>query len=247
MAGSINFNFRPSSPDLDAVEYFAEYRAQLSAHKATLAPAEDDDAAEEFNKGYAFPEVLSRTEVEAMAIKAASMKRYITAAVAGGFTVRAAVSETLEQGLPFTSGAKAGQTRADRAKKHTWIFGTAPGAAFRLHYEGGSLKESVVWDVAGWPTELFFDYTPSYLSRKTTGMSEADGKLIGERRGAEYNDGEMWVNHHPRTVTTAAEFEEWFADFVEDFEPRKKAVRKTKEETADAMVAAPLMEGVWIG
>ncbi|MBG6106622.1 hypothetical protein [Frigoribacterium sp. CG_9.8] len=198
------------------------------------------------------------TEVEPTSVTATSPKRYIAPALGAGFEVKCGTSKTLETRPAFKGGAKAGDTRPDIEVTHLWIQGWVPQAAwFRLHFKNNRFEEAMVWDVAGWPTELQSDYAPSALIGKRVkdepewAWKERMQKLDKDvhNRDYDYNDGEFWLNHQPRSVKVAGELEEWLADLIPGFEPRKKPVKKvTQEEKQATATAVELIEmGTWIG
>jgi hypothetical protein len=197
--------------------------------------------------------VLPMTEVPAESVKKLSAKRYITAALSAGFEVRCAITQTVEARKPFVSGENAGKPRPDVETEHLWVLGNAPKAArFKLHFKGGSFSEGWVWDAAGWPTELWYDYAVGARERKQVKdepawawkdrLERLDADI--QRRGYEYNDRAFWTNLNPRLVTTAAALDEWMADLVPGFTVRKKA-----EKTVAAPLTAveELQIGEWIG
>jgi hypothetical protein len=192
-------------------------------------------------------------KVDPLSIGYASPKRYIVAAIGAEFDVLAARSKTLETQPPFKSGEKAGQPRPDKKADHVWVIAKHPAARFKLHFKGGSFSEAWVWDAAGWPTELWHDYTPSNGTLKQSKdetekswqqrVREETGHA--ERQDREYNDGEFWVNQNMRLVKTAGDLDQWFADLVPGFTVRKKPVRKPKQ--ADLEAKELLAVGEWVG
>lgn len=193
-------------------------------------------------------------EVEPTEIRNASPKRYITAALSAEFEVRAAKSVTLEKQAPFKSGDRAGQPRADRAQEHLWVLGRVKERArFKIYFIDNRFDVAWVWDAAGWPTELGYDYEVGALERKQWkdepewAWRERISRLNDDirRREATYNDGEYWVNPGTRMVTTGEALDDWFADLVPDFTRRKKAVRKPKQSELDATEL--LAVGEWVG
>lgn len=195
--------------------------------------------------------VQEMTEVAPESIKRASAKRYITAALSAGFEVRCGITKTLEHRAPFKSGDNSGKPRPDIETEHLWVVARVPRRArFKLHFKGGSFSEGWVWDAAGWPVELWYDYTPTANDIKQ-GAGETDKswkqrtaelQRSVERRDATYNDGEFWTNQNMRLVATAGDLDEWMADLVPGFTVRKK---KTQAEVDDAF--SQITEGVWIG
>jgi hypothetical protein len=189
-------------------------------------------------------------------ITAASPKRYVTAARLGGFAViQAGTSRTVQRQAPFKSGKNAGETKPDRELNHLWLTaGTKGMAVFTVHFVDNRFESAIVWDAAGWPKELWADYTPS--GRALARMKEepqkpfdarVDGlKQRGLQQGSDYNDGEFWVDKRPRSLGAASAFEEWLADLVPGFEPRKKPASK-KQQQATATVVELTDIGEWIG
>lgn len=239
MANGIGFNFEPSAEESahagDAA-YFAAYRRDLQAYKDRLAGV-PEDGAEEVEEIIV---VRPGATVDPASITRASPKKLIKAALAAGFEVFAAESETLKPGLPFKSGSRLGEKRPDKAETHLIVNGRLRGlAAFSATYLGGSFKGAFVWDTAGWPTELYFDYAPTAEKKKDIG--EAAALRQSAILDATYNDGEFFVNTGKRLVTTATDFEEWLADVMPGFTPRKK-----KESVdPDVVLTAPLQSGEW--
>lgn len=173
-------------------------------------------------------------------IKRVGPKKLIAAAVGANFTVTAMESETLTAGAQFKSGANAGLFRPDKAQTHLIVNGILPGAAaFSAAYLGGSFKDAFVWDVAGWPTELFFDYAPTAEKKKE--LSEQHALQQAAEYDYRYNDGTSWVNMGKRLVSTATEFDEWLADVIPGYVGRKK---KTPADP-DLVLSAPMASGSW--
>ena len=194
------------------------------------------------------------TEVAPELVKRASAKRYITAALSAGFEVRCGITKTVEHRAPFKSVENAGKPRPDVEAEHLWIIARVPRRArFKLHFKGGSFSEGWVWDAAGWPTELWYDYTPSANdirqskdeTEKSWKQRTAELQRDVERREATYNDGEFWTNQNMRLVTTSGDLDEWMADLVPGFTVRKKAVRMSQAEVDEQF--SQLVEGEWIG
>lgn len=182
-----------------------------------------------------------------------SPKRYIQAALSAGFEVRCGTTKTFEEGAVFKGGVRAGEKRPDKEIIHLWVEGRVDkAAAFRLHFLGGTFSEAWIWDAAGWPTELYFDYAPSANELKQR-PGEPDkwwrkrhGEVTAaaERQDREYNDGAFWADRAPREVDTAGELDDWLADLVPGFEPRKPAVKKTDTPaTAEELIEM----GEWNG
>lgn len=198
--------------------------------------------------------VQEMTEVAPESIKRASAKRYITAALSAGFQVRAGVTKTLEHRAPFKSGENAGKARPDIETEHLWVLARVPRRArFKLHFKGGSFSEGWVWDAAGWPVELYYDYTPASTASKQ-GKDETEKswkqrteklRQDVERREYEYNDGEFWTNQNMRLVTVGADLDEWMADLVPGFTVRRRATKAAEPVPA---TAEELMTGMeWVG
>lgn len=182
----------------------------------------------------------SAEQVDPKTIKRITPKKIITAALSVGFDVRAHESDTFEAGAPFKGGARQGERRPDKTITHLSVTGTIPrAAAFLVRFKDYSFSNAIVWDAAGWPTELYHDYSqsanavrrvkdePEWAWRERIERLQHDAK----RRSYEYNDGEMWVNHNPRLVRNATEFDEWFADLVPDYKPRARHPKKEDEVT----------------
>lgn len=226
----------------------------MTRSDGSTSPTEDEVAEEEFGVTIVEPS----TEVDPATVKAASPKRYIAAASGAGFEVKATTSKTLQTRPPFKTGKKAGEPQPNVEVTHLWIQGLVPGAAwFRLHFADNKFEDAHFWDAAGWPIELYVDYTPSALMLKRAkdepewAWKERIQTLEKDvrKRDYEYNDGTFWTNRMPRKVGAAGEFEEWLADLVPGFEPRKKPVKKqTQEQMQETATAVELVEmGEWIG
>lgn len=203
---------------------------------------------EDDNEEYGITVVQTLEEFDPTTVTARSPKRYITAGLKGGFDVRVATTRTVQARAPFISGENAGEARPNIEVTHLWVIAIAPNAAwFRLHFEDNRFKEAKVWDTAGWPTELYFDYAPSAETlRRHKDEPEVPWKRRVEqikenidRLDRTCNDGEFWLNKNPRLVGSAAALDDWLADFVPGFTARKK---KKPEATP---VVDIIKEGEW--
>lgn len=210
---------------------------------------EEDLAEEDFNIQIVEPFTL----VDVSTIAAKSPLRYINA-VKQAWTVKAAISRTLQAQAPAKTGAKAGEPKPDKDIQHLWLFCYIKGVAgFIAHWEGTLFKGAQVWDVAGWPMELWAKYEPKHY--ETTRNKDEPERPFQERvrklrqradrMDAEYNDGEFWVNHRPRFIKPAIDFEEWLADLVPSFTPKKRPEKKPTQ--AEATVSDLLEIGEWTG
>lgn len=216
-------------------EMFAALRAE---HEQAAAPVDEDADVD------AVTVTQPAQEVDPLGIRRAGPKKVIVAAVAAGFTVRAAESASITKGKQYKTGANAGQFRADKEQTHLYVTGVLQGlAAFSVSYlNGGLFQDAHVWDVAGWPTELRFDYTPTSEKKKEVGEQRAMERAADlDRR---YNDGAEFVNRGKRLVTTVGDLHEWMADVMPDFEAPK---RKTAPPPVDPDLAlsAPMESGSW--
>lgn len=178
------------------------------------------------------------TPIDLDEVKVSSAKKYIAAAQEGGFTVNAAVSRATEKGDEYKTGPHKGQERPASDYTHLWIsasalVGTRTVAAFLLHFQEGRWGEAKVWDSAGWPTELRADYEIGVHERNRLGLTEQDAAERAANLDAKYNTGETWINHSPRWLATALDFEEWLADLVPTFTAKKRPERKPKQEEVD--------------
>lgn len=190
------------------------------------------------------------TEVDPPGIKNTSPKKYITAALGAGFQVRAGITKTLETRPAFKTGERAGQPRPDVVIEHLWVLAKHKIARFKLHFIGGRFESAWVWDLAGWPVELYYDYSPSANDLKQVkdepywAWQERVRRLREDvaRREYEYNDNALHVIREMRLVTVGQDLDEWLAELVPSFTVRK---RKQKEEVD--MLTAPITAGEWIG
>lgn len=190
-------------------------------------------------------------------IKARSPKRYIEAARGANFMrVEAATTRTLEKKPPIKSGERAGEARPDKEVAHLWLMAGTPNAfGFIAHFADNSFESAQVRDIIGWPLELWSDYTPTanlllrHKDETEKGHTQRvkDAHRTATQQDYKYNDGEQWITKGARTVATAAAFEEWLADFVPGFEPRKAPVRKTATEKMEAATTALIENGEWNG
>lgn len=220
----------------------------------TASPTEPEELESEDEFGVTLLEAYA--EVDLDAIKAASPKRYIGAARAGGFAhVQAGISRTLEKRPPFKGGKSAGDSRPDVEVEHLWLRAwTEKAAYFCIHFQGNRFADATVWDAVGWPKELWVDYAPS--ARDLAQFKDEPAKMWQSRaqstkdrardRSFNYNDGEFWTDPNPRSVSATAEFELWLADMVPSFEPRKKPVSK-KQKQASATAVELIQAGEWFG
>jgi hypothetical protein len=193
------------------------------------------------------PVTVPGHEIDPASITRLSPKKIVKAAMSAGFHVRACESETLEPGAPFKSGPKAGTLRPDKRVTHLTVTGKISGAAiFLVRFEDYSFSEAIVWDAAGWPTELYFDYAqsanavrrvkdePEWAWQERVDRQEREVR----RRDYEYNDGEMWLNTGQRYVKTSTVFDDWLADLVPGYTVRKTRAKETNEMVSDADLLA---------
>lgn len=189
------------------------------------------------------------SDIDPSSITNRSPKKLITAALADGYEVRAVTWRTFERGALIKSGVKAGQRFADKDVTHFLVIGTyGPSAKFTAFYRGGSFDFAFVRDIAGWPTELYYDYSPSANDLKQKAGESGKGfdvrvkelRVAAERREHDYNDGALWVNRGRRLVSSMGEFEEWLADVMPSY-PQKPPPEPMEEEVSQ------LIEGEWIG
>lgn len=185
-------------------------------------------------------------------VKNLTPKKIITAALGAGFDVKAYDYVTHEQGAPYKSGQKAGQRpKAKDLVKLSVAAKLTSVAVFVARFENGTLKSARVWDAAGWPTELYFDYSPGAIKQIANEPEWAWRDRVeriesaARRMDQEYNDGETYVKTAPRTVTTLGDFEEWFADIVPTYPLRKAS--EPKEPETPATAEDLIMNGVWNG
>lgn len=209
---------------------------------------------EEDEPEYGVTVIEPLVKVDPLTVTNASPKRYIVAALGAEFDVRAARSKTLQERPPFKSGANAGVARPPMEAEHLWVLGrVARKARFKLYFANNRFDCGWVWDAAGWPTQLWYDYDVGARERKQVkdepawAWQERIARLDADiqRRGHEYNDGEFWTNTRDRLVTTGEALDEWFADLVPGFTVRKKAVRKPKQSELEAKEL--LAVGEWVG
>jgi hypothetical protein len=196
-----------------------------------------------------FEVITKATDIDPTSISNRSPKKLITAALADGYGVRAVTWRTFERGALIKSGAKAGQRFADKDITHYLVIGTyGPSAKFTAFYNGGSFDFAFVRDIAGWPVELYYDYSPSANDLKQRAGESSKGfevraqelRADAERRNYEYNDGALWVNRGRRLVTSMGDFEEWLADVMPSY------AQKAPQAEVDEQFSQ-VTEGVWIG
>lgn len=148
-AKSLQWNFRPSSPDISWEQYFNEYGEALHLKKN---PPDEDEADTDIQITEPYREILIDE------VSAAKPKAIIKHTIAAGFDVTAATSRTFKRGAVIKSGAKAGQRWADKDITNLFLTGVVPGAAaFHIWYsgaKGSSFESAKLWDRAGWPIEL---------------------------------------------------------------------------------------------
>lgn len=189
------------------------------------------------------------TDIDPLSITNRSPKKLITAALADGYEVRAVTWRTFERGALIKSGVKAGQRFADKDITHFLVIGTyGPSAKFTAFYNGGSFDFAFVRDIAGWPVELYYDYSPSAMDLKQKAGESAKGhelrvkelRIDAARRDREYNDGADWIKRDKRLVSTAGDFEEWLGDVMPSYP------QKAPQEVIDEQFSQ-LVEGEWIG
>ena len=196
-----------------------------------------------------FKVISTATDIDPLSITNRSPKKLIAAALADGYEVRAVTWRTFERGALIKSGAKAGQRFADKDITHFLVIGTyGPSAKFTAFYNGGSFDFAFVRDMVGWPTELYYDYTPTANDLKQKAGESTKGfdirvkelRAAASRRDAEYNDGADWVNRGRRLVTSMGDFEEWLADVMPSY------AQKAPQAEVDERFSQ-ITEGVWIG
>lgn len=210
------------------------------------------DEPEDLEDGIVVTQALQ--ELDPATIKRASPKRYIAVVTGAGFEVRAATTRTFERGTVFKSGEKTGQRRSDKEVEWLWIIARAGQVAkFKLCFAGGSFDHGWVWDAAGWPVEPWADYSPSAdaLRQRKDEPDWAWQQRVAEiqqrarEMDAEYNDGTVYIKRDLRLVNASGQFEEWLADLVPGFEPRKTAAKKKDQSEATAVDLIEM--GEWTG
>jgi hypothetical protein len=205
---------------------------------------------------FGFTIVEPYTPVELDSISAVSPKRYVGIARQCGFAnTEVGTSRTLQKRAPFKSGTRAGEAQPDLEVEHIWLRAWTKGVAyFCIHFTNNRFADAMVWDAVGWPRELWTDYTPSARDLaqakdeppKTWKARVDTVKERAKERSFSYNTGEFWTDPNPRSVSLGADFEQWLADMVPGFEPRKRAVSKKKQQVS--ATAVELLEtGEWIG